>query len=72
MLSPSEEANLSAEQLPGTGGCQLLPAILLAVKEPLLVPFFSLFLALRAGADTKGCAYAIDLADTHAQVKPLA
>jgi hypothetical protein len=41
------------------------------MKGPLLLPFFSLFLVLGAVADPESRANAVDLANTHAQVKTL-
>jgi len=69
--SPDEEANPSAERQPVTAGCPLLPAILQAVKELFLLPFFSLFLVLGAEASPKCSSYAVDLADADAQIKTL-
>lgn len=68
---PNKEVNPSAEQQPVREGCLLLPATLLATKNPLFLLFFSLFLALRALADSQCSAHAIDLADAHTQAKPL-
>ena len=54
-----------------TEDCQLLPAILVEMKGPLLLLFFSLFLILWAVTDSKCCSQAVDLTDTHTKRKTL-
>ncbi len=70
-LSLGQSGDPFAEPPQAAEGSLHLLATLVELKSFSFLPFFSRLLALRVIADPEGCSYAIDLADTHAQIKPL-
>jgi hypothetical protein len=70
-LSPGQLGDPFAEPPQAAAGNLHLLATLVELKRFSLLLFLSRLLALRVIADPEGCSYAVDLADTHAQIKTL-
>ena len=68
-LSLGQSSDPFAEPPQAAEGSLHLLATLVELKRFSFLLFFSRFLALRVIADPEGSSYAVDLADTHAQIK---